>query len=64
MNALPDDGSARLRWGVYWLLIAIATGGILGRILAVNSVDYVRLEQHLKRNPKRRLAKAAPVPQR
>ncbi|MES1213702.1 MAG: hypothetical protein ABUL64_03870, partial [Singulisphaera sp.] len=50
MNAPPDDGSARLRWGVYWLLIAIATGGIVGRILAVNSVDYVRLEKHLKRD--------------
>jgi hypothetical protein len=53
MNAPPDDSSARLRWGVYWLLIAISTGGILGRILSVNAVDYVRLEQHLKRDPKR-----------
>ena len=42
MNAPPDEGPARLRWGVYWLLIAIATGGIVGRILAVDSVDYVR----------------------
>ena len=42
--------SARLRWGVYWLLIAIASGGILGRILSVDSVDYIRLEQHLKRD--------------
>lgn len=49
MNAQPDDPSrAALRWGVYLLLIAVGTGGMLGRILAVNSVDYLRLEQHLK----------------
>ncbi len=53
MNAPPEDGTSHLRWGVYWLLIAIATGGIAGRILAVNSVDFIRLEQHLKRDPKR-----------
>ncbi len=39
MNAPPEDeeGSSLLRWGVYWLLIAIAIGGILGRMLAVST---------------------------
>ena len=60
MNAPPDDVSARLRWGVYWLLIAIATGGILGRMLAVNSVDFIRLEQHLKRENRKDWAKQRP----
>jgi hypothetical protein len=45
MNA---DPSARLRWSVYGLLIALAAGGMLGRIMAVNSVDVLALERHLK----------------
>jgi len=48
-NSAADDPSARLRWGVYLLLIALGTGSVLGRILSVNSVDYVRLETHLER---------------
>jgi hypothetical protein len=60
MNAPPDDASARLRWGVYWLLIAIASGGILGRILSVDSLDYIRLEQHLKREGRKDWAKQRP----
>lgn len=52
MNAQSAEDAAEesslLRWGVYWLLIAIALGGVSGRILAVNSVDYVRLEKYLK----------------
>jgi hypothetical protein len=42
----PDDARARLRRGVYWLLIAIAAGNMTGRILAVNSVDKDRLEAY------------------
>ncbi len=60
MNAPPDDAAARLRWGVYWLLIAVASGGILGRILSVDSLDYVRLEQHLKREGRKDWAKQRP----
>jgi len=60
MNAPPDDGSARLRWGVYGLLIALSTGGILGRILAVDSVDYVRLEQRLKSDGRKDWQKQRP----
>jgi len=41
------DANAGLRWGVYCLLIALAAGISVGRILAVNSVDNVRLEKYL-----------------
>lgn len=44
---LADDPRAALRCGVYLVLIAVAAGGITGRLLAVNSVDLVRLEQRL-----------------
>ncbi len=43
------DTTARLRWSIYWLLIAVGVGGMMGRILAVNSVDRVALESHLHR---------------
>ncbi|HEX5472049.1 MAG TPA: hypothetical protein VFW73_09190 [Lacipirellulaceae bacterium] len=36
--------AAHVRWGVYLLLIAIATGSMAGRLLSVNSVDKVQLE--------------------
>lgn len=41
------DPRVRLRRGVYLLLIAISVGGMVGRTLAVNSVDVVRLEKYL-----------------
>jgi hypothetical protein len=37
-----------VRRGVYWLLITIAIGGMLGRIMAVDSVDARGLEKFLK----------------
>ena len=40
----PDQQLARLRWGVYSILIAIAVGNMTGRILAVNSAN--NSEQH------------------
>src|SRR5262245_50907829 len=46
-NGLPAPASvlpARVRWGVYLLLIAVAIGNIAGRILAVNSVDKIQQE--------------------
>lgn len=43
----PTDAGATLRRGVYLLLIAIAAGNVTGRLFAVNSVDTIRLEQHL-----------------
>ena len=36
--------SARLRWGIYLLLIAVAVGNMTGRLISVNSVDKVQLE--------------------
>ncbi len=34
-----DDPARRLRVGVYALLAALAAGGMIGRVLAVNSVN-------------------------
>ena len=36
-----------LRRAVYGILIALAVGNMVGRILAVNAVDMIRLEQYL-----------------
>ncbi len=44
-----DESNARLRWGVYGLLIALATGNMIGRLMAVNSVDRISVESHLER---------------
>ena len=44
--------------GMFAILIALSLGGAMGRILAVNSVDQVRLEQHMRKDhnqPDRRL---------
>ena len=37
---------ARLRWSVYLLLIFLGAGAMLGRILAVDSVDKAGLEKY------------------
>ena len=42
------DARKNLRWGIYWILIALAVGGMSGRILSVNSVDQNALEKYLK----------------
>ncbi len=47
MVATADDSRAVLRRALYGLLIAIAVGSAVGRILAVNSVDKVALEKYL-----------------
>ncbi|MFH1269366.1 MAG: hypothetical protein ABIK89_26860 [Planctomycetota bacterium] len=44
MNAPADDPQAQLRRSVYAVLIVVSTGVMLGRILAVDSVDMVGLE--------------------
>jgi hypothetical protein len=43
------DFSRELRWGVYLLLIALSTGAMLGRVLAVTSVDAIGVEAQLYR---------------
>ncbi len=45
MTAASEDQSARLRWGIYLVLIAVAAGNMTGRLLAVNSVDKAALEK-------------------
>ena len=47
MTDAPDDSRARLRWGIYLVLIAVAVGNMTGRLLAVNSVDKIGLEKRL-----------------
>jgi hypothetical protein len=42
-----------LRWSIYLLLIAISTGAMLGRILAVTSVDVQAIEVQLHREGKK-----------
>jgi len=43
------DLATEHRRSIYFLLIAIALGGMVGRIMAVNSVDLVALEGQLHR---------------
>jgi hypothetical protein len=50
----PDDPRAALRRGVYLLLVALAVGDITGRLWAVNSVDTVRLENHLNEETRKK----------
>jgi hypothetical protein len=45
MNGLPVDQNVRLRWGIYLILMALALGNMTGRLLAVNSVDKLRIEE-------------------
>ncbi len=47
LAAAPADPQATLRRGVYAILIAVSVGAMLGRILAVDSVDIIRLEKTL-----------------
>jgi hypothetical protein len=54
------DANESLRWGVYGLLIALAVGNMTGRILAVNSVDYARLEGFLKQQGRQDWQKQRP----
>ncbi len=48
MNQL-DFSSRELRWSIYAILVALTMGAMLGRIMAVNSVDMGALESHLHR---------------
>jgi hypothetical protein len=45
MQQAHDPG--RLRWAVYWMLIAVSVGGMVGRILAVDSVDRLGQQNQL-----------------
>ncbi|MHC4178769.1 MAG: hypothetical protein ACYSWU_14760 [Planctomycetota bacterium] len=47
MTTEKDDPQARLRRSVYLLMILVGTGAMLGRILAVDSVDRRALQTYL-----------------
>jgi len=80
MNASPDDASpapaepitlpvdpaqARLRWTVYLILIVAGAGTLLGRIMAVESVDRLGLQEaRLKEIPAQLEKKAADLQQK
>ncbi|HEX3869000.1 MAG TPA: hypothetical protein VHV77_01055 [Pirellulales bacterium] len=53
MSTDESSTAAPLRWGVYWILIAISAGAMTGRILAVNSVDRIAIEKYLRDVQKR-----------
>ncbi len=43
------DPRAQLRWSVYLLLIFVSMGAMLGRILAVDSVDLIQIEKNRRK---------------
>jgi hypothetical protein len=45
MKPAIDDPQSQLRRTVYWLLIVLSVGVMLGRILAVDSIDNLALER-------------------
>jgi hypothetical protein len=53
-----DNGTTALRRSMYLLWIAAAVGSVLGRVLAVNAVDMIRLEHYLKKRLESSLAEA------
>ena len=55
MSATNSDSQASLRRTVYFLLIALSTGAMLGRILAVDSVDKIALEDSLLKKISRQI---------
>ena len=58
--APASDPRASLRHGISLVLIAVAAGGVTGRLLAVNSVDLVRLEKHLNDRARREAGDGQP----
>lgn len=55
-----DEARRQLRWLVYALLITISTGGMLGRLLALDSVDVKALENYLYEQGRRNWYKSRP----
>lgn len=60
MSQPIQDANRGLRWGVYLLLIALATGNMLGRLFAVNAVDQVGLEKYLQKQGREDWRKSRP----
>jgi len=55
MTTTTDDPQARLRRSVYWLLIFLSAGAMLGRVLAVDAVDKIRLQDYRVKKVKEKL---------
>jgi len=45
LNPSSDDPTFRLRQNIYWLLICLSVGMMLGRVLAVDAVDRTAIEK-------------------
>ncbi len=45
MSSLNDDPTFHLRQGMYWLLICLSVGMMLGRLMSVDAVDRTALEK-------------------
>ena len=45
MNSYGDDPALKLRQSMYWLLICLSAGVMLGRVMAVDAVDRTGLEK-------------------
>lgn len=56
----PADLAGQLRRAVYGLLIALSVGSVVGRILAVDSVDMFGLESHLYKRGREDWQKSRP----
>ena len=58
----PVDGlsTSLLRRSIYGILIAVAAGGMVGRILAVNAVDKIALEKDLEKRGRADFQKQRP----
>ena len=44
---IASGDASQLRWSIYWILIAVSTGAMLGRILAISSIDQISAERQL-----------------
>ncbi|NQT37132.1 MAG: hypothetical protein HQ581_06565 [Planctomycetes bacterium] len=55
MNTSLDDGQAPLRRGIYTILIVLAAGAMIGRIMAVDSVDRKKLQDYFEKQSAKEL---------
>src|SRR4051812_314895 len=65
-SAVTPDATRSLRWAVYAILIALSLGHVTGRILAVNSLDLIgldnfRAQEKVKKRKEELLAQGLPV---
>ncbi len=53
MQDFRSHDPSRLRWAVYWLLIAVSVGGMVGRILSVDTVNREELQKQVAKHGER-----------